>query len=37
MRLGKDFFLWFQFAQGLLELLLKIFGDDKDPPKISKP
>lgn len=37
MRLGKDFFLWFQLFQGVIELFIRIFGDDKDSPKVEKP
>lgn len=33
MKLGKDFFLWFQLIQGIVELFIRIFGEDKDPPK----
>lgn len=35
MRLGKDFFLWFAFIQGLVELFIRIFGDDKDSPIVK--
>jgi len=36
MRLGKDFFLWFAFVQGLVELFIKIFGDTTEPEEKTK-